>query len=39
MSPKDLNALRHEYSLKSLSENDVKPTPIEQFNLWLSQAI
>lgn len=39
MSPKDLNALRHEYSLKSLSENDVKPTPIEQFDLWLSQAI
>ena len=37
MSPKDLNALRHEYSLKSLNENEVKHSPIDQFDLWLSR--
>ncbi|HOK87144.1 MAG TPA: pyridoxal 5'-phosphate synthase, partial [Tenuifilum sp.] len=39
MSPKDLNALRHEYSLKSLNENEVKHSPIDQFDLWLNEAI
>lgn len=39
MSPNDLNALRHEYSLKSLNESEVKQSPIEQFDRWLNEAI
>jgi len=39
MSQKDMNQLRHEYSLRTLNENEVKTSPIEQFDQWLSEAI
>ncbi|HBI81412.1 MAG TPA: pyridoxamine 5'-phosphate oxidase [Bacteroidales bacterium] len=39
MSQKDMNQLRHEYSLRTLNENEVKSSPIEQFDYWLREAI
>jgi pyridoxamine 5'-phosphate oxidase len=35
----DLARLRTEYQQRSLSEQDVDPDPIRQFQLWLSEAI
>jgi pyridoxamine 5'-phosphate oxidase len=37
--PPDFMRLRIEYSQLSLSESDVNPNPVQQFLLWLNQAI
>ena len=38
MKPEEISHLRKEYTLHSLSENDVAATPIEQFERWWKQA-
>ena len=35
----DLALLRQEYSLHGLLESDVNPDPLEQFRLWLNEAL
>ena len=35
----DLASMRREYSLKTLTEDTVLRLPIEQFNLWLNEAL
>lgn len=39
MNQQELNSLRKEYSLKSLSETDVKASPFEQFDQWMREAV
>lgn len=39
MNQQELNSLRKEYSLKSLSETEVKPTPFDQFDQWMREAV
>src|SRR5574338_768223 len=39
MSPTDLAALRRDYSLSSLTEADVDPDPIHQFERWFADAL
>lgn len=39
MNEQELNSLRKEYSLKSLSETEVKPTPFDQFDQWMREAV
>ncbi len=39
MNKVELQKLREEYSLNSLDENDVLQNPIEQFKLWLEEAL
>lgn len=35
----DLTTLRRNYARESLSENDVRPDPIDQFNFWFQEAL
>lgn len=39
MNEQELNSLRKEYSLKSLSETEVKPSPFDQFEQWMREAV
>lgn len=39
MNRTDLSALRREYTQRGLSEKDVLPDPIEQFKVWLRDAV
>ncbi|CAG1010890.1 pyridoxamine 5'-phosphate oxidase [Burkholderiales bacterium] len=39
MSSSDIADLRREYARESLDEGDVRPDPIEQFELWFKQAL
>ena len=39
MPPTDLAALRRDYSLSSLTETDVNPDPIRQFERWFADAL
>mgnify|MGYP001283799163 CR=1 FL=1 len=36
---KELEALRREYAQEELSENSVKPDPVDQFAVWFQQAL
>lgn len=36
---KELASLRREYSLKSLSRSTIHPDPIEQFGVWMNEAL
>jgi pyridoxamine 5'-phosphate oxidase len=35
----DISALRRNYAMESLSESDVQPDPIAQFNKWFQEAL
>lgn len=35
----DISGLRREFTLKTLSEEDVHPDPIQQFEVWMKQSI
>lgn len=39
MNKAELQKLREEYSSNSLNESDILPDPVQQFNLWLTEAI
>lgn len=39
MNEQELYSLRKEYSLKSLSETNVKSTPFDQFDQWMREAV
>lgn len=39
MNKAELQQLREEYTSNSLNESDILPDPVNQFNLWLSEAI
>ena len=35
----DIAQIRHEYTLRELSQKDVLANPLEQFKIWLEEAI
>ncbi|MEW6361431.1 MAG: pyridoxamine 5'-phosphate oxidase [Pyrinomonadaceae bacterium] len=39
MNPKDLSAMRQEYSSRRLSRSNVSPDPFEQFSAWFDEAV